>query len=274
MGAAPGARDAWAHRSPSCRCPRPACDAPTRVPEADTGSAADSVRCGNRIQRLSPGRFGRLGSGNGRWASAYRMGPRISARLTQRPRLPGAARGHEAGRACGQRSARPVHPPGSPVASTVTTRLAPLVRPWGPPRPWKVNPPLDTPRARWVSITTIDGVASARPSTLRAGCVQHGERSRPGAVAGPAAELRPHPRPRRERLGQVPPLAAGTRDVEHRVDHAAQVRCVLGSPLARRVEHRFEQRPLLVGQVTGVRHAPDGVARADSRSHRQMGHAQ
>jgi hypothetical protein len=57
---------------------------------------------------------------------------------------------------------------GSPVTSTATTRLAPFVRPYGPPRSWKVNPPLDAPRARCVSMTTIDGVASARPSASRA----------------------------------------------------------------------------------------------------------
>jgi hypothetical protein len=57
---------------------------------------------------------------------------------------------------------------GSPVTSTATTRLAPLVRPNGPPRSWKVAPPLEAPRARCVSMTSIDGVASARPSASRA----------------------------------------------------------------------------------------------------------
>lgn len=57
---------------------------------------------------------------------------------------------------------------GSPVTSTATTRLAPLVRPNGPPRSWNMAPPLDAPRARCVSTTTIDGVASARPSASRA----------------------------------------------------------------------------------------------------------
>jgi hypothetical protein len=59
-------------------------------------------------------------------------------------------------------------PIGSPVTSTATTRFAPFVRPEGPPRSWKVNPPFDAPRARWVSMTTIDGVSSARPPASRA----------------------------------------------------------------------------------------------------------
>src|SRR5450631_721664 len=59
-------------------------------------------------------------------------------------------------------------PTGSPVTSTATTRLAPFVRPYGPPRSPKVNPPLDAQRARRVSMTTIDGFASARPPASRA----------------------------------------------------------------------------------------------------------
>jgi hypothetical protein len=57
---------------------------------------------------------------------------------------------------------------GSPVTSTATARLAPFVRPYGPPRSWKVTPPLDAPRARCVSMTTRDGSVSARPSSVRA----------------------------------------------------------------------------------------------------------
>jgi hypothetical protein len=60
---------------------------------------------------------------------------------------------------------------GSPVTSTATTRSAPLVRPSvrpnRPPRPGKAAPPLDAPRARCVSMTSIDG-AAAHPSPSRA----------------------------------------------------------------------------------------------------------
>lgn len=79
-------------------------------------------------------------------------------------------------------------PTGRPVTSTATMRLAPLVRPQGPPRSWKVKPPLEGPRARWVSMTTIEGAASARPSAWRAvACNTEGPC--PGSVARPAAEL-------------------------------------------------------------------------------------
>jgi hypothetical protein len=57
---------------------------------------------------------------------------------------------------------------GRPVTSTATTRLAPLVRPNGPPRSWNVAPPFDAPRARCVSMTSIDGAASGLPSASRA----------------------------------------------------------------------------------------------------------
>lgn len=56
---------------------------------------------------------------------------------------------------------------GSPVTSTQTMRLAPLVRPYGPPWLWKVTPPLEAPRARWVSMTTIEGRGSIRPRAVR-----------------------------------------------------------------------------------------------------------
>lgn len=96
---------------------------------------------------------------------------------------------------------------------------------------------------------------------LACGRVHHRQRSRPGAVACPAAELRPHPRPGPERLRQEPPLAARVGDVEHRVDHTPQVRSVLRPALAGRAEHRFQQRPLLVGQVTGIGHTQNGPRR-------------
>ena len=56
---------------------------------------------------------------------------------------------------------------GRPVTSTQTMRLAPLVRPPGPPWLWKVAPPFDAPRARWVSMTTIEGRGSLRPRAMR-----------------------------------------------------------------------------------------------------------
>jgi hypothetical protein len=87
------------------------------------------------------------------------------------------------------------------------------------------------------------------------GDVQLRQRPRPSAVARPATELRPHPGPAPERLGQVAPLAAGLGDVQHRVHHRAQVLSVLAAPLAGRVEHRPQQRPLLIAQVTWIRHA-------------------
>jgi hypothetical protein len=93
------------------------------------------------------------------------------------------------------------------------------------------------------------------PFSLAGGGVQHRQRPRPGAVARPAPERRPHPGPAPERLRQVPPLAAGLRDVQHRVHHRAQVLSVLASPLAGRVDHRLQQRPLLIGQIIWIRHA-------------------
>jgi hypothetical protein len=77
------------------------------------------------------------------------------------------------------------------------------------------------------------------------------------AVARPAAKLRPDPRPRPERRRKVAPLAARLCDVQHRVRDGAEVMGLLAA-LARRVEHRFQQFPLLIGQVTWVRHVPHG----------------
>ena len=90
------------------------------------------------------------------------------------------------------------------------------------------------------------------------GRVQHRQGPRPGTVARPAAELRPDPRPRSERCREVAPLAACLGDVQHPVHHGAQVVGVLATALPRRVEHRLQQVPLVVGQVTWVRHAPHG----------------
>ena len=89
--------------------------------------------------------------------------------------------------------------------------------------------------SRRVSMTTIDGVASARPSTSRTAACN-------AVKAAPQVPLRDQRRncdhtrvlgP--ERLGEKPPLATGLRNVEHRVHHTPQVRPVLGSALARRV---------------------------------------
>jgi hypothetical protein len=44
------------------------------------------------------------------------------------------------------------------------------------------NPPFDAPRATWGSVTTMEGVGSARPSASRGG-VQNGERTPPRTVA-------------------------------------------------------------------------------------------
>jgi hypothetical protein len=49
---------------------------------------------------------------------------------------------------------------------------------------------------------------------------------------------------------------------------------VLGSTLAGRVEHRSEKRPLLIRQVTRVRHTSHGAHQASDGSHHQMGHTQ
>ena len=87
-----------------------------------------------------------------------------------------------------------------------------------------------------------------RPSVgLASGRVQHCEGARPRAVARPATKLRPHPRPRPERLRQVAPLATRLRDVQHRVHHRSQIRRMLAAPLVRCVEHRFQQLPLVIG---------------------------
>jgi hypothetical protein len=83
-----------------------------------------------------------------------------------------------------------------------------------------------------------------------------------------------HTRVQGERLGQVAPLAAGVGDAQHRVHHLPEVRFVLGSALAGRVEHRFQQRPLFVGQVTGVRHVEHGADQAGDGSHHQIEHTQ
>jgi len=56
---------------------------------------------------------------------------------------------------------------GRPVTSTQTIRSAPLVRPWGSPWLWNVAPPLETPLARCVSMTTIEGNGSFRPRLVR-----------------------------------------------------------------------------------------------------------
>lgn len=101
------------------------------------------------------------------------------------------------------------------------------------------------------------------------GRVQHGQRPRPRPVTRPAAELRPDPRPRAKRLRQVPPLTPGVRDVQHRVHHLSKVRPVLRTPLARASQHRPQKGPLLVGQVTGVRHGPHRACRRPRRSHRR-----
>src|SRR5215218_4056140 len=87
---------------------------------------------------------------------------------------------------------------------------------------------------------------------------------------------RPWRRPSLRAPAAVTPRSTrtGVGDVEHRVYHPPQVRRVLGSSLARSVEHRFQQRPLLVGQVTGVRHAVHGADRPCYGSRSRMGHTQ
>ena len=151
--------------------------------------------------------------------------------------------------------------------------------------------PLGTPRAAVGATAVMEGEPAVGGSAgevgvddhhrgcrlgaaIRLPCrlVQHGQCSRPGAVARPAAGLRPHTGPGPERLGQKSPLAAGVGDVEHRVYHPPQVRRVFGSSLARSVDHRFQQRPLLVGQVTGVRHAVHGADRPCYGSRSRIGH--
>jgi len=73
------------------------------------------------------------------------------------------------------------------------------------------------------------------PICVACGRVQQRQRSRPGAVARPAAELRPDPSPRPKRRRQIAPLAPGLRDVEHRVHDAAQVIAMFAAALARHV---------------------------------------
>ena len=72
-----------------------------------------------------------------------------------------------------------------------------------------------------------------------------------GAVVPPLVEVPPDGALGREVLGQVAPLAPGPQDVEDGVDHVAQVGGA-GPPAGLDRQVGLDQRPLLVGDVTGV----------------------
>jgi hypothetical protein len=117
------------------------------------------------------------------------------------------------------------------------------------------------PSRPWVSTTTVVGVAWVRASASRAASCRT-VRTRAQVPLRDHRRNRDHTRVQGpDDSEQEPPLATGVGDVEHRVHHPPQVRRVLGSSLARGVGHRIQQRRLLVGQVTGVRHAVHGVDR-------------
>lgn len=84
----------------------------------------------------------------------------------------------------------------------------------------------------------------------------------PGPVGPPAAELRPHPRPRREVRREHPPPAISAGDVEHRIDYAAQVIRVRTSPLRLLQQELAHALPLVVGEVGRVRHGSQGARRS------------
>ena len=121
-----------------------------------------------------------------------------------------------------------------PVAEAVVFSNDFVSRRERPRRPWATS----TRQACWMGRNT--------------GCLS----SQPTRRTSRSAKLRPNPRPRPERRRKVAPLAAGLGDVQPRVHDSPKVCCVLAAPLARRVEHRLQQGPLVIGQVTWVRHAP------------------
>ena len=81
-------------------------------------------------------------------------------------------------------------------------------------------------------------------------------------VIAPGIKIAPYRRNRRKVVGQHPPLAAGRRDVEDRVEHVAQAcragpTCGLG-----RGHERRDRRPFRVGQIACVFAARTGMLAA------------
>ena len=148
---------------------------------------------------------------------------------------------------------------GRPARSTAIERFAPFARPYGP-RPIMERHP--TPRAATGQMCVDHHHRRFRlNTTLDQPCLFMHRRQHqcPGAVARPAPELRPHPCPRPELGRQEPPLATGVRGVQHRINHMSQIRAVPRATLARRRQQRAQHLPLVVGQISRIRHPRSAV---------------
>src|SRR4051794_1610629 len=98
-------------------------------------------------------------------------------------------------------------------------------------------------RCRWT------GLSPRQFSTLHIQCVLDPTQC---AVIVPATEVVVDRAARWQILRQSRPLAAGTEDIHHPVDHGPDIDRSLVATLLRRWNQRADQRPLLVRQVTRV----------------------
>jgi hypothetical protein len=143
------------------------------------------------------------------------------------------------------------------------------------PRAWSGGSPGGwfSPRARGDAMRPDVAAVDAPESPVDlAGRVQltleRREDAVPEPLARPASEARVHGRPRPVAVGEVAPLAPGRVAVEHAVEHRPVIPVVGPACLRRRQEGR-DARPLCLGQLVPVCHAPvlDGEP-AESRRHR------
>jgi hypothetical protein len=72
------------------------------------------------------------------------------------------------------------------------------------------------------------------------------------SVPIPEVEITMHRASRRQVLGKSPPLAAGGKDIHHRVHDFTHVGCAFATAALCRWDHGFHERPLFIGQVAWI----------------------
>ena len=72
------------------------------------------------------------------------------------------------------------------------------------------------------------------------------------AIPVPQAEVIMHGASGRQVLGKVAPLAAGTQNIHHAIDHRADTDAPFAATSLGRRNKRLDQRPFLIGQVARI----------------------
>ena len=73
------------------------------------------------------------------------------------------------------------------------------------------------------------------------------------AIPVPQAEVIMHGASGRQVLGKVAPLAAGTQNIHHAVDHRADIDAPFTAAALARWNERLDKRPFRIAQVVGYR---------------------